>query len=263
MGTTCNLVRWSLWHSSMFSKNQRDCSRLSSNTKLEFRFFDGRFEATWMHHSAAHRWSYPGTTSQNSDSLTTIYVYFFSLVLKAVTNSRAAWENLLRRIGQVVKPLQPNHRVHVSIILWLIRRKVGDDGCAIRVVHRVGKGFNLLPDQSETTCPFHCWESSLLSFEAAVKRRTTWISLPSLRVCLDCPEALQVGSRTWCLFLHGCLSIVCPDSNALWINVVYWNWCLMRPSVLKNELNKFDAAALGCRLAEQLRWWRCSFIRTS
>lgn len=208
MGTTCNLVRWSLWHSSMFSKNQRDCSRLSSNTKLEFRFFDGRFEATWMHHSAAHRWSYPGTTSQNSDSLTTIYVYFFSLVLKAVTNSRAAWENLLRRIGQVVKPLQPNQRVHVTIILWLIRRKVGDDGCAIRVVHRVGKGFNLLPDQSETTCPFHCWESSLLSFEAAVKRRTTWISLPSLRVCLDCPEALQVGSRTWCLF-SAWLSFAC------------------------------------------------------
>lgn len=80
--------------------------------------------------------------------------------------------------------------------------------------------------------------------------------LIALRPCRLVPE---LGA----FFLHGFLSLVCPDSNALWINVVYWNWCLMRPSVLKNELDKFDAAALGCRLAEQLRWWRCSFIRTS
>lgn len=123
---------------------------------------------TWMRHSVVHRWSYTGTTSQNlSESprgiqvdsrahwnyqmiyRTSIYVYVFSLAAKAVKNSRAVWENLLRRIGHLLlckpgrcahphrvrdeptvwgstvvnlylaKPLRsPNHRVHVSIVLW-------------------------------------------------------------------------------------------------------------------------------------------------
>lgn len=270
MGTTCNLLRGSLWHSSMVSKNQRDCSRLSSNTKLEFRFFDRRFEATWVHHSAANRWSYPGSIIQVDSRAQWLTYHHLCILLLPCAQSCDKFQSCMGQLAQEdrsptvmqtrqvcpstrgtrwvnsrrkhsgkscsAKPLHsPNYHVLVSIISWRIRQKWVMMAVWFGLVwHRVGRGSNLLPDQSETT-----WRSSqlkflgvfttnLLSFETAVRKRTTWISLPSSRAFLDCPEALQVGSQTWSLFLHGFLLIVCPDSNALWINVVHWNRCFMR-----------------------------------
>ena len=278
---------------------------------------------TWMRHSVVHRWSYTGTTSQNlSESprgiqvdsrahwnyqmiyRTSIYVYVFSLAAKAVKNSRAVWENLLRRIGHLLlckpgrcahphrvrdeptvwgstvvnlylaKPLRsPNHRVHVSIVLWRIRLNMGDDDCAIWVAHQVGWSFYQLPDQTESTrrssqLPFHCWESlppTFCPFRQLWRKEQHGSLCPlcecvliALRPCRLLPEL----DAFFCMAVFRLSVQIAMSFVSAWFTV--WNAVLLPLSPEEQTaLEKLWAAAFGRRQAEQLQWRRCSFIKTS